>query len=1193
MFPGPISSCDTLQTMQKSASSVRSAIPRHARLATFGLALSLGVSALSIAGVVPKGTPLSLAPQHAKAASPPPGCSGSGAGWTIGGVGAGSAGACYPVLNPGTPSPGPGGTNSYASPAPSCPIGANTIWPYFAPDGASPTGWGWNVTGPDWVHANDYNDDYGIGDTWHGTTLGWNTDAAGFDDGGATPTAADDQLDLANGDPGDTANTTVYAANNVSNYRYSSFNYSGYADFNGFDPNQFAYGNYYGYLHIQPTPGGNAHMGSDLESQIQSVWDLAYQGVPGFITPEQDPLGYASTNPMWFDPSNPGSPYNPTSAPTDELHYVDGECYDTLPGNRTGMWDPGNSMAEFCNGCGPLSWSPTGNGPIDCCGFVATPPAGCSCVVPSPPPGSGAFTNINTDPGLIDTSPDPGKTTYINMPTCAWINGNNSAPPGGVVAHAGPIAVTGVGANGTSVTYWVWYVVQVVPSTNVVWNWGDGTTTQTTNDGQPTLGAPYKYDPATGSWSSTSPCGNSHAYTTYNPSRTITASQSFNYQLYATWGECPTGYGSCQNFYNMTPGCAGGAGIGTCWTSAGTVNWGGVNHEVDQAEAVPLVAQQTSVTPSATITGVSPTYVSKNGGVPITISGTGFQGSGVSVQDVQFDFTNSGCATPGSPGIYSAKTPVGTTSPAFTVNSSTSITAYIPSAPFIPTGSGCYADVRVVLNGGGGPAFTTAYTSADRLFVGTSSPPVITSVSPASGAVQGGQTVDIYGSWLSASSETVSFGSLPATIVSKTCTPSFTTQTSCDLKVTAPNDVPASGGTCAMASCPVNVTVFTAGGGPSTCSGSCTYTYNYLQPTVSSITPNSGSPSGGYSVTVNGTNLVGVTGVQFVGLSGSPSFSALGWSPVGSGGTQLTVTTPGPGYSLQTDVRVYTYSTASPSPISRPGDEFSFKSTPFVGLSANINPATVGQTVTYTASVSGSSGTPTGTVQFLDGGTVICSAVTLSGGSASCNYAASSSGLHTIRANYSGDVNYMPNSQTWGETIKYNTTMSIYGSPNPSTAPGVVYMTATLSPSSATGTITFVTNGVNMCGAVPVSGGSATCGNAFSAGSYNIVATYSGDANDTATSASYTQTVNNPPPYISLFHYSSCSYGCSSAYIGITFHNFSGYNVTCKFYLGGTYYTPDQTFFAGNGNNGYSWFYDGTPEWDTVNCGGYTASIWG
>jgi hypothetical protein len=71
-------------------------------------------------------------------------------------------------------------------------------------------------------------------------------------------------------------------------------------------------------------------------------------------------------------------------------------------------------------------------------------------------------------------------------------------------------------------------------------------------------------------------------------------------------------------------------------------------------------------------------------------------------------------------------------------------------------------------------------------------------------------------------------------------------------------------------------------------------------------------------------------------------------------------------------------------------------------VTSSHNPATVGQPVTFTATVSTTGGAPTGTVTFLDGGSAIGTG-TLSGGHATFTTSALSNGPHTITASYAGD----------------------------------------------------------------------------------------------------------------------------------------------------------------------------------------------
>jgi hypothetical protein len=72
-------------------------------------------------------------------------------------------------------------------------------------------------------------------------------------------------------------------------------------------------------------------------------------------------------------------------------------------------------------------------------------------------------------------------------------------------------------------------------------------------------------------------------------------------------------------------------------------------------------------------------------------------------------------------------------------------------------------------------------------------------------------------------------------------------------------------------------------------------------------------------------------------------------------------------------------------------------------LSSSPNPSNFGQTVTFTAQVTGTGPAPTGSVKFLDGATGIGSA-TLNGGVAKLTKSTLAVGTHSITAQYMGDA---------------------------------------------------------------------------------------------------------------------------------------------------------------------------------------------
>jgi len=191
-------------------------------------------------------------------------------------------------------------------------------------------------------------------------------------------------------------------------------------------------------------------------------------------------------------------------------------------------------------------------------------------------------------------------------------------------------------------------------------------------------------------------------------------------------------------------------------------------------------------------------------------------------------------------------------------------------------------------------------------------------------------------------------------------------------------------------------------------------------------------------------------------------------------------------------------------------------------LTSSANPSMVGSSVTFTASVTGSS--PTGVVNFTDGGSTIagCATVALGGAgntrTAACPTNALPSGLHSIVAAYGGDANNSGSSSAgYSQTVKSNTTTGIGSSLTPSTVGTSVTFTATVTGAFPTGTVNFKDGAASIanCSAAPLSGAgnirSATCAtSSLGVGSHSITATYGGDSiNNGSTSVIFTQVVNS------------------------------------------------------------------------------------
>src|SRR5207253_266925 len=110
--------------------------------------------------------------------------------------------------------------------------------------------------------------------------------------------------------------------------------------------------------------------------------------------------------------------------------------------------------------------------------------------------------------------------------------------------------------------------------------------------------------------------------------------------------------------------------------------------------------------------------------------------------------------------------------------------------------------------------------------------------------------------------------------------------------------------------------------------------------------------------------------------------------------------------------------------------------------------------------------------QFLDGASVIGTAA-VSGGTAVLTTAALAAASHWITAVYSGDATF--NSATSvgvTQVVKANTTVALASSANPSTVGQAVTLTASVSPSGATGSVEFL-DGASVIGTAAVSGGTA------------------------------------------------------------------------------------------------------------------------
>jgi hypothetical protein len=186
-------------------------------------------------------------------------------------------------------------------------------------------------------------------------------------------------------------------------------------------------------------------------------------------------------------------------------------------------------------------------------------------------------------------------------------------------------------------------------------------------------------------------------------------------------------------------------------------------------------------------------------------------------------------------------------------------------------------------------------------------------------------------------------------------------------------------------------------------------------------------------------------------------------------------------------------------------------------LGSSVNPAVTGHTVTFSARVAAvapGAGTPTGTITFKDGNTVL-GTVAVVNGTATLTTSFAVAGSHVITAVYSGDPNFVASSQTLTEQVNARkaTTLDLVASVSPIVVNQIVTFTATVRDPSKTGTptgtVTFYVGNTAVKRVTLVNGQASLTGYFSVAGQYTLRAVYSGDAIfDTNSSQPLTEQVN-------------------------------------------------------------------------------------
>jgi hypothetical protein len=256
------------------------------------------------------------------------------------------------------------------------------------------------------------------------------------------------------------------------------------------------------------------------------------------------------------------------------------------------------------------------------------------------------------------------------------------------------------------------------------------------------------------------------------------------------------------------------------------------------------------------VTSISPNTGTILGNTSVTISGTNFIGA-TKVTFGTVDVTG------------------------FQLNSAGSISMSTP-----PQNAAGPVNVTVTINNG-----TANVTSTDVVtFTYTLPPPVVNSITPASGNTGGGTAVQIFGQYFTNASAVTIGGAAASNVVVVS-----------DTQITATTGPHTAGtGLAVVVTTPIGTGTGVAPNG--------VYTYGTPPPTVSSVSPNTGPITGGQTVTITGTSFIGATSVTFGGVPatgvGTPSCSAV-TPPSTVSVCTITVTTP-PHASGFVDVAVTT-----------------------------------------------------------------------------------------------------------------------------------------------------------------------------------------------------------------------------------------------------------------------------------------------
>ena len=285
------------------------------------------------------------------------------------------------------------------------------------------------------------------------------------------------------------------------------------------------------------------------------------------------------------------------------------------------------------------------------------------------------------------------------------------------------------------------------------------------------------------------------------------------------------------------------------------------------------------------IASITPAGGPLDGGNTITITGSGFKRTGLSLNKVTFLPSGGGASIDGI-------TPV--------VVSDTELTVQVPVDTALPAGTATLATTvtATFTDSGQGGALVSSVPALSGANAYTYGAPVIDSIAPVAGPLAGGTALTITGSGFEDPNLTftnVTFDPTNDTNGSRVidgASPTVVSDT--EITVTTPSMINDAGGTGSVVAT-VGAAFVTSGADPvqAVSSPGSDTRFSFGVPVVDSVTPGAGPLIGGESITITGSGFTGpgldLTSVQFAAAGGTPLD---GVNPVVVSDTELTVTSP-------------------------------------------------------------------------------------------------------------------------------------------------------------------------------------------------------------------------------------------------------------------------------------------------------------